>query len=488
MKLEALTPDLKRLKKGSVSQISTVTNDDRKVKNNSLFVAIKGTKVDGHSFLKKSIKEGAKAVVIQDKRYFNEIKKYNVSVFWSSNTRKALALIAHRFYKKPSLDLKLIGTTGTNGKTTVSNFIYQYLELLGKNTGLIGTIGYKYKDTTFNIGMTTPDSICLNKILNNIRRKNAEYVSMEVSSHASHQDRIYGLRFEGGIFTNLTQDHLDYHKNMEDYFSAKRKFFYTVLEKNENALFSINVDDYYGKKLFSELEKKAYVVSYGKNAKHFKIKDYEISMDKTQIQIEYRGKIYKVETQLRGIFNVYNIIAALSFLTAYKFDIEELIQLTQFLKPVKGRFEIVHSNDFLVINDYAHTPDALKNILKSLNSIKKGRIISVFGAGGDRDKSKRPKMGEVAEKFSDVIILTSDNPRSEDPKEIIKDIKAGIKNSSKIIEIINREEAIKYAIDIAKKDDIILIAGKGHETYQIINDKTYHFDDSDVARKYLERK
>jgi len=469
----------------SLSSIAHITNNSQKIKKGSLFIAIKGIKYDGHTFLEDAVKKGAKAVLIEDKKRLKLLKKYPITVALSNNTRKAQGIIASRFYEKPSEKLRLIGTTGTNGKTTVSNLIEQYLSLYGQDTGVVGTIWYRFKDYVFDAGRTTPDSIHLNKILKRMLLKGAKYVSMEVSSHASHQMRIYGLNFEGGIFTNLTQDHLDYHQDMENYFKAKRMFFDYVCEKNTKAVFSINVDDFYGKRLYKEFMNKANVISYGKTSKEFKILDMQTLPEGCFFTVNFYGKKFNLYSKLRGDFNIYNISAAFSFLVRYGIDIEFLKEATTKLKPIRGRFEIVHAKDFLVINDYAHTPDALENILKSIQKLKRGRLIIVFGAGGDRDKTKRPKMGKIAENLSDIIILTSDNPRSENPKDIIEDIKTGMELKKTIFEIIDREEAIKEAIKMAKKDDIVLIAGKGHETYQIIGNNIYHFDDSDVAKKYL---
>ena len=470
--------------KGSQSIIH-ITNNSQNVKKGSLFIAVKGVKQDGHFFLEDAVKKGAKAVLIEDKKYFKNLKKYPVTVALSNNTRKAQGIAANRFYGKPSEKLKLIGVTGTNGKTTVSNLIEQYLSLYGEDTGVIGTIWYRFKDYVFDAGRTTPDSIHLNKILRKMLLKGAKYVSMEVSSHAAHQMRIYGLNFEGGIFTNLTQDHLDYHQDMESYFKAKKMFFDYVAEKNKKAVFSVNVDDFYGERLYRQLKTTSNVISYGRKSKEFKIIDMQTQPEGCFFSVNFQGKQFNLYSKLRGDFNIYNISAAFSFLARYGIDIEFLKEATTKLKPIRGRFEIVYSKDFLVVNDYAHTPDALENILKSIQKLKRGKIIVVFGAGGDRDKTKRPKMGKIAEELADLIVLTSDNPRSEDPKDIIEDIKSGMEYKKTIFEIIDREQAIKEAIKMAKENDVVLIAGKGHETYQIIGDNIYHFDDSDVAKKYL---
>ncbi len=484
-----LNEEVKLLKSSSLKNpyITGVYNNTKKLKTSSLFVAIKGTKLDGHKFYKDALKKGAKAILIQDKYYFHKLKNLDVYVLYSQNTRKAQAIIANKFYNQPSKALKIFGITGTNGKTTTSNLILQYLSMLGEPTGLIGTIWYRFKDTIFDAGRTTPDAIEWQRLLYLMKQKGAKYVVSEVSSHAIEQYRVYGTIFDGCIFTNLTQDHLDYHLNMENYFQAKRKLFTYTYQINKNAVFSFNVDDFYGLRLYKEFKDKIRAISYGKFSEEFKIKNFETSMEGSFFEFEIFGKTYSLFSKLRGDFNIYNIAGAFSFLLAYGIDLDFLLEATPKLEPIRGRYEIVPAKDFLVINDYAHTPDALENILRSLKKIKRNRIIIVFGAGGDRDKTKRPKMGKIAEEYADIIILTSDNPRSEDPKDIIEDIKSGMEMKKTTLEIIDREEAIKEAVKMAKPDDIVLIAGKGHETYQIIGDKIYHFDDSDVAKKYLSK-
>jgi len=469
-------------------RIKGITNNSKEVKKDFIFVAVKGSKVDGHLFIEEAIKKGASVVIIQDKKISEEIKrKYpHVQVLLSENTRKEQAVLSKLFYKKPDEYIKVIGVTGTNGKTTTANLIYQYLSLKGKNTGIIGTIEYRFKDTVFASGRTTPDSIEWFRILNSMKSKGAEYVVSEISSHAVDQYRVYGTKFEGGIFTNLTRDHLDYHGSMENYFKAKKGFFDFVYKENPEGIAVINTDDKYGKELFSIFKKKLKVFSYGKENADFKIKDVDISLKGTVFSLKYGEKNFRLKSKLLGEFNVYNIAAAFSFLYIMGIDEEFLVSATESLKPIKGRFETVYSGKFLVINDYAHTPDALKNILSSLKKIRHKRVITVFGAGGDRDKEKRPLMGKVAEKYADIVILTSDNPRSEEPEDIVKDIEMGMKKKPKVI--LDRKEAIREAINIAKDGDIVLIAGKGHENYQIVKDKVIPFDDTSVAKQLLKEK
>ena len=464
--------------------VKGITNNSKEVKEGYLFVAIKGTSVDGHNFIDEAIKKGARYIVLEDKVKQNEInKKYpHIKTFLVENARKTQAIISKEFFGKPDESLKIIGVTGTNGKTTTANLIYQYLTLFKKEAGIIGTIEYRFKNKVFSSGRTTPDSIEWFSLLKQMKDLGAEYIVSEVSSHAVDQYRVYGTIFSAGVFTNLTQDHLDYHKTMENYFLAKKKFFDYILEKNFKAVSVINTDDNYGKRIFNDLKGK-YVYSYGKGNSDYRISDIKISINGTTFNLFFKGKKYPIFSKLLGEFNVYNLTSAVATLHSLGFPLEELIDKASMLKPIKGRFETVYNKDFLVVNDYAHTPDALENILKSLKKIKHNRLIIVFGAGGDRDRTKRPLMGKVAEKYADIVILTSDNPRTEDPIQIIEDIKKGMEKSPVIIE--DREEAIKKAIEIAEKKDIVLVAGKGHETYQIIGDKVLPFDDTQVIKKYV---
>ncbi|WP_456403131.1 UDP-N-acetylmuramoyl-L-alanyl-D-glutamate--2,6-diaminopimelate ligase [Persephonella sp.] len=476
------SPELKKYS----SEIKGLTNDSRKVRSGYIFFAVKGSKTDGHKYILDAVKRGASCVVYSDEKYSELEESFKDIVFIRvDNVRKVQAEVSNKFFREPSKDLKVIGVTGTNGKTTVTNLILQYLELAGENVGIIGTIHYKYKNKIFASGRTTPDSIEWFKLLNEMKKMGAKYVVAEISSHAIDQFRVYGTVFEGGVFTNLTQDHLDYHKTMESYFKTKFSFFNEIYRTNKKAKISTNLDDPYGRIVFNEFKDRLDVVTYGKNEEsQFKVSDFKVDMEGVSFSYSYSGKKGFIKSKLKGEFNIYNIAAAFSLLLKLGFDIDFLHHATEKLHPIRGRFETIET-DFMVVNDYAHTPDALEKILVSLNQIKKNRIIIVFGAGGDRDRGKRPLMGKAAEELADIIILTSDNPRSEDPVKIIEDIKSGMDLKKEIYEIIDREEAIKKAIEIAEKDDIVLIAGKGHETYQIIGDKTYYFDDLDVAKKYL---
>lgn len=474
--------------------VGGISDNSKEIKDSYVFFAVEGTKIDGHDFIALAIEKGAKVVFFQKKDAYEKLKnRYpDITFILSENTRKSLAKVANRFYDNPSENLKVVAVTGTNGKTTTTNLLSQYYTLSGHKVGLIGTINYSIGDEILDSGHTTPDPVKWFKTLKTMKDKGVDVVVAEVSSHAADQFRVFSTKFFGGIFTNLTQDHLDYHKDMENYFLAKREVFNQIHQFNKDAVYSINIDDDYGKKIYSYLfdnlnVKKENVITYGKNSEDFKILDYHLGLFETQFNFLYRGKIYNVYTKLRGIFNIYNLSAVISFLLKDNFDIGFLVENTKNIKPVKGRFQIVEGDGFIVVIDYAHTPDALENILKSLLEIKKSKIITVFGAGGNRDKTKRPIMGKIAEKYSDLVIITSDNPRDENPQDIANDILQGISDKSKVLVVLDREEAIKHSIEIAKEDDIVLVAGKGHESYQIIKDRVLPFDDFEVVNKYIKR-
>ncbi|MDQ7056148.1 MAG: UDP-N-acetylmuramoyl-L-alanyl-D-glutamate--2,6-diaminopimelate ligase [Persephonella sp.] len=465
--------------------VSSLTNSSKEVSLNSIFFAIKGSSADGHHFIEDAVRKGAKTVVLQDKMWAEFLRKRypQINVVLAENTRKMLAEISRIYFDYPDRKLKVIGITGTNGKTTVSHLTAQYLQMLGIKTGIIGTTGYKVEEKILSEGRTTPDPIQWYKTLFQMKQMGAEFVVAEVSSHALDQYRVYGTRFKGVVFTNLSPEHLDYHRDMENYFEAKRRLF----SWNRQSPSAVNADDIYGKRLLQEFESSS---GYGfSDGAHFRISDVDLSHNGTVFTIFYRGKKYPVRTKLIGKFNVYNTAAAFSHESVRSgFKPEDLSELSWRLTPVRGRIEILEGEGFRVIIDYAHTPDALKNVLETLNSLKNGRIITVFGAGGDRDRSKRPVMGEIASKYSGVIIITSDNPRSENPMEIIQDIKRGTNKNSDVYIIPDREEAIKEAVYMAGRDDTVLIAGKGHEIYQEIKGVKVPFDDRSVAEKYIKKR
>ncbi|MCX7760344.1 MAG: UDP-N-acetylmuramoyl-L-alanyl-D-glutamate--2,6-diaminopimelate ligase [Hydrogenothermaceae bacterium] len=474
---------------GAEVNLSNISDNSKNVKEGSLFFAIKGTAVDGHNFVKEVLEKGACGVVVQDKQLADFlVKNYpGKAIVLSENTRKSLSLSANRFFDEPSKGLKVIGITGTNGKTSVSNILAQFYEFAGYKVGIIGTINYRIGDEIISAGHTTPDPINWFKTLKIFKEKGADVVVAEVSSHALDQYRVYGTVFDGGIFTNLTQDHLDYHKSMEDYFKAKEKLFYHILDFNQNPKASVNYDDEYGRKIYQKFKDNFNIISYGKTSPDFKIEDIRLSVSGTEFSFVYKGGKRRIYTKLLGEFNVYNLSASISYLLVDNFDEDFLIEKAKFIKPVRGRFEVLSENGKTVIVDYAHTPDGVEKLLSSVNQIKKDKVITIFGAGGNRDKTKRPIMGKIAKSLSDIVIITSDNPRNEEPIDIINDILKGIEDKTDVFVIPDREEAIKFGIEMAKEGDVIVIAGKGHETYQIIKDKILPFDDLEIAKKYLRR-
>ncbi|WP_022818852.1 UDP-N-acetylmuramoyl-L-alanyl-D-glutamate--2,6-diaminopimelate ligase [Fusobacterium russii] len=457
---------------------SGIEYDSRKIEENFVFIALDGANVDGHNFIDAAVEKGATCVVVS-----KEVElKHNVSYVLVQNLRQKLAYIASNYFAWPQKNLKIIGVTGTNGKTSST---YMIEKLLGNvKTTRIGTIEYKIDDEVIEAVNTTPESLDLIKILDKSVKKGIRYIIMEVSSHSLELGRVETLEFDFALFTNLTQDHLDYHKTMENYFLAKRKLF-LKLKNKANSI--INIDDIYGKRLYDEFSKQDKAVfSYG-------LKNADLTgefLENNQIKIEYNGKEFITKYNLLGNFNLYNTLGAIGINLKLGESVERIIERLESLKPAPGRFETVEcGQDFRVIVDYAHTPDALENVIKVAKNVKnRGKVITIFGCGGDRDRTKRPIMAKICEDFSDITILTSDNPRTENPEQIFSDVKKGFKFADKHIFEPDREEAIKKAVGIAKKNDIVLITGKGHETYHIIGLKKYHFDDKEIARREIARR
>jgi UDP-N-acetylmuramoyl-L-alanyl-D-glutamate--2,6-diaminopimelate ligase len=481
VKLETL---IGKIEKKSVSkiiglEITGIKYDSRQVSRGDLFVAIKGFKTDGHLYIGKAMENGASAVVIEDEKYCSDQYPW----IFVANSRSALADLSAAFYDYPSRKFTLIGVTGTNGKTTTTNLIAKIFEDQGKKVGLIGTIHNRIGDKIIPVERTTPESSDLQKLFQEMVENDVNYVVMEVSSHALDLERVRGSEFDIAVFTNLTQDHLDYHQTMEEYYQAKAKLFKGMGTKNVKFAV-INGDDSWGQKLLKETESAK--ISYGI--------DYEVDVKAENIKISASGVSYHIGTnpvklQLTGKFNVYNSLAALTVALAEGVSLKDAIASLEKVSGIAGRFQLVEgTEDFAVIVDYAHTPDSLVNILTTAREFARGRIITVFGCGGDRDRSKRPLMGKAAAQYSDYCIVTSDNPRSEDPERIIKDILPGLEeimDKDKYQTIIDRKRAIEEAINLARKDDIIIIAGKGHETYQEIKGRKYPFDDKRVAEEIL---
>lgn len=491
MKLENLIEGLSVIQlAGEVERkdIGMICYDSRKVIKNSLFVAIKGFNFDGHNFVMEAIAKGAKAVVIEDNSKVSNdyLIHQNVTKILVSDSRKALAILSKNFFNNPSEKIKVIGITGTNGKTSITYIIKSILDYSGKKTGLIGTIANYIGEQKLPSEKTTPESVELNQILNQMVNENCQFCVMEVSSHSLELNRVYGINFHAGVFTNLTQDHLDFHKTMENYFLAKKKLFDSL---NENAFAIINFDDEYGRKIISDT--KAKVISYGSSENvDFRFINPKYSFDQIEFEILYNGKTYPVQTNLTGTFNVYNLTAAIATCVNLGIEIEQIQEAVRNISRVPGRFELVGNYPVKVIVDYAHTSDALVNVLQTIRLIlksnnSKSKIITVFGAGGDRDRTKRPKMGRVVEELSDFAIITSDNPRNEELSQIFNDILSGINDKSRFQVIDDREMAIRKAIQMAEDGDIVLVAGKGHEAYQLVKGQKIPFDDREVAQKIL---
>lgn len=448
--------------------------DSRKIEAGNIFVALEGAVVDGHKFIKNAVENGAKAILVS-----KEVPlEFPVEYILVKDLRKNLGKIASEFYNYPQKKLKIIGITGTNGKTTST---YLLESILGEEkVARIGTVEYKIGDEVIEAQNTTPESLDIVKICKKAVDKGLEYLVMEVSSHALALGRVSMLEFDVASFTNLTLDHLDYHESMQNYFEAKRKLF-TMLKVKENSV--INIDDPYGEKLYKEFG--GYSYSLKNESANLKGKILEFHSDGQLVELELLDKKYIVKLAILGRYNLYNVLGVIGMALLLGKEADEVVSGLKELKGAPGRFELINcGQDYIVVVDYAHTGDALENILQSINELKKGRVITVFGCGGDRDPSKRPIMGKIAQRLSDIAILTSDNPRTEDPHKIIEDVLKGMDGNNYLVEE-NRELAIVKAIEIAKTNDIILIAGKGHEAYQILGRKKIHFDDREIARREI---
>jgi len=462
-------------------EINDVQIDSRKIKSGTLFIAVKGVAFDGHQFIDKAIEAGAVAVVFQES--FIE-RKEGVVCVEVENSAAAAGLIAHNFFGQPSEKMKLVGVTGTNGKTTIATLLYKLFTSLGYKCGLLSTVENYIGDKIVAATHTTPDAISLNALLKQMLEADCTHVFMEASSHAIHQHRITGLHFTGGIFSNITHDHLDYHKNFEEYIRVKKSFF----DELPSSAFAIsNADDKRGTVMLQNTNAKKYYYSL-RTVADFKGKILDNSLTGLVMVVNDQ----EVHFRLIGEFNAYNLLAVYGTAVCLDEDKQEVLRNLSMLTGAEGRFDYLLSKQdkVIAIVDYAHTPDALLNVLATIRKLKKGfeKVITVVGCGGDRDKTKRPIMAEVACEHSDKVIFTSDNPRSEDPAQIIKDMEAGVGAAArrKYISIVDRKEAIKTAISLASKEDIILVAGKGHEKYQEIKGVRNHFDDKEVVREMFE--
>jgi UDP-N-acetylmuramoyl-L-alanyl-D-glutamate--2,6-diaminopimelate ligase len=464
--------------------VEGIAYDSRRVQRNFLFVALRGEKTDGHQFIDQAVEKGASAIVTE--REENQARATCVVV---ENTRPALADLAATFYERPARRLKLAAVTGTNGKTTTTFLIKHICEKAGVRCGLLGTVRYEIGDRVLPAVRTTPEALEVQELLAQMVNAGCKAAAMEVSSHALAQDRIRGLEWDVAVFTNLTQDHLDFHGTMENYFEAKMTLFAGLAEQKGKTkpVAVINIDDRYGAQLVDRLDKKISVITYGVSARaDFRASNYHAEFAGTSYQLDAHGKSYLVRVPLIGRFNVANSMAALAAASSMGVGLREAILSLSRSPQVPGRLEAVPAKrQFQVFVDYAHTDDALLNVMKTLRELSPRKLIVVFGCGGDRDRQKRPLMGRVADQNADYSIITSDNPRKEDPDAIIAEVEKGFR-SGNYEKISDRAKAIARAIELAQPRDIILIAGKGHEAYQEFADHTVPFDDIQVARQALE--
>ncbi len=464
--------------------VEGIAYDSRRVQRNGLFVALPGAKVDGHNFVEQAMEKGASVIVAEREQKFPRATCVVVE-----NTRAALADLSAAFYRFPAQKLKLVGVTGTNGKTTTTFLIRHICEKAGRRCGLIGTVRYQIGERVLPAARTTPESLDLQELLAQIANAGCRAAAMEVSSHALAQDRTHGLEWDVAVFTNLTQDHLDFHGTMQNYFESKARLFTQLSSqtKKRKPVAVINLDDRYGEQLIGKIDKNISIVTYGMSVRaDFRASNYRMEFGGTSYRLDARGKSYLVRIPLIGRFNVVNSLAALAAANALGIRVREAVFSLGKSPQVPGRLEMVPAKrQFQVFVDYAHTPDALLNVLKTLRALEPRRLIVVFGCGGDRDREKRPLMAQVVDLNADYTLITSDNPRKEDPAAIISQVEKGFR-SSHYEKIVDRAEAIARAIALAQPRDIVLIAGKGHETYQEFADRTVPFDDIQVARRALE--
>lgn len=481
MKIEQILKDIKieSVSGNKIHDISSVEFDSRKVKKDSLFVAVKGYKTDGHDFISSAILSGAAAILC-------EVMPVNPdkNVYWvkTGDSSQALGLAASNFYGNPTSSLKLIGVTGTNGKTTIATLLYNMFMKSGYKCGLFSTVCNYINGKEYEATHTTPDPLQLNSLLAEMVAQGCDYAFMEVSSHAADQKRISGLRFAGGIFTNLTHDHLDYHLTFDNYLKAKKSFFDSL---PENAFALVNIDDRNGNVMLQNCKAHHYTFSV-RAAADYHCKILEQGFEGMQLKIQ--GE--EVWTRFIGDFNASNLLAVYAASELLGSPKNEILTILSDLNPVAGRLEIIKSEAGISgIVDYAHTPDAVLNVIETLNKIRQGgvQLITVVGAGGDRDRTKRPKMAAIAAEGSTRVILTSDNPRTEDPEKILDDMEQGITPDlkRKTLRIVDRREAIRAAVMFAAKGDVILVAGKGHETYQDVMGVKHHFDDREELKNAL---
>ncbi len=464
--------------------VESIAYDSRRVQRNGLFVALRGEKADGHEFISSAIEKGASVIVTE-----REEQHPRVTCLVVENTRAALADLSANFYGHPAWKLKLAAVTGTNGKTTTTFLIKHICEKAGLRCGLVGTVRYEIGERILPAIRTTPESLDLQELLAQIVNAGCRAAAMEVSSHALAQERTRGLEWNVAVFTNLTQDHLDFHGTMESYFDSKAKLFSRLgsQEKKRKPVAIVNIDDRYGEQLLKKIDQRVAVVTYGRSVRaDFRASNYRVEFSGTSYRLDAHGKSYLVRVPLIGGFNVANSVAALAAANTLGISLRDAVLSLGKSPQVPGRLELVPAKrQFQVFVDYAHTPDALGNVLKTLRELEPHRLIVVFGCGGNRDREKRPLMGEIVDRHADYAIVTSDNPRKEDPNAIIVEIEKGFR-SSRYEKMVDRTQAIDRAITLAQPRDIVLIAGKGHENYQEFADHTVPFDDIQVARRAIE--
>ena len=461
-------------------EISGLTYDSRTASEGSCFFAVSGTVVDGHNYIAKAVEGGATAVICE--RIPEEVAELGCTFIVVKDSNLAMGVIASNFYGNPSQELKVVGVTGTNGKTTIATLLYDLVQSMGYKAGLISTVVYKVGAKEIVSTHTTPDAIRLTAMMREMVDEGCDYCFMECSSHAIVQQRIHGLQFVGALFTNITHEHLDYHKTFAEYIRAKKAFF-DALPKSAFAL--VNADDRNGEVMLQNTKASRYTLSLQKMA-DFRAKVIEMMVEGMELRIDDK----EVWVQFLGRFNAYNLLTVYGAAVLLGFDKEEVLAHLSMLHPVSGRFETVVAKDgTTAIVDFAHTPDALENIIRTIDELrqKEQRLIIVCGCGGDRDKTKRPVMGEMASRMADIAIFTSDNPRTEDPEQILREMEEGVDNGRRYLKITDRHEAIKTAVMLAEPRDIILLAGKGHEDYQIIGTEKFPFNDKAIVKEYFEK-
>jgi len=462
------------------TEVKDIQIDSRLVGDGTVFIAIRGEKADGHAFIDIAITSGAKTIVCE---VLPAELRIDITYLLVNNTHEAAAYMAHNFYEEPSKKVKLIGVTGTNGKTTIVTVLFKLFTRLGYHCGLISTIQNQIGSNIIPTSRTTPDAVSLNALLKSMSDAGCTYIFMECSSHAIHQHRITGLQFAGGIFTNITHDHLDYHKTFEEYIKVKKSFFDSL---SSSAFAISNKDDKHGEIMLQNTHAKKYYYSL-KTVADFKGKILDDSLTGLQMLVDDK----EVHFKLIGEFNAYNLLAVYGTAICLGEQNEEILTALSLLSGAEGRFDYIISKQLIIgIVDYAHTPDALENVLVTVKKLRKGyeRIITVVGCGGDRDKTKRPEMAKIACDLSDKVIFTSDNPRTEEVSAILREMEAGVSSAGKrkYVSIADRKEAIETAVGMANREDIVLVAGKGHEKYQEISGIKHHFDDKEVLKRTFE--